>query len=122
MGNVPRGEDVRGGKGLQETLPKMFQKGKIENRGPSTSPSEDDEKWTVALSKDKCTVKAGKARGRRRLLLQGVPAAVPGRLERRPHAFGEGLPAGHNQEQQPDDAQGVRLGLPQGLTPPPQSR
>jgi long-chain acyl-CoA synthetase len=43
-----------------KTLPKMFQKGKIQKPRTFYFSLGDDEKWTVALSKDKCTVKAGK--------------------------------------------------------------
>lgn len=43
-----------------KTLPKMFQKGKIQKTRTFYFSLGDDEKWTVALSKDKCQVSAGK--------------------------------------------------------------
>lgn len=43
-----------------KTLPKMFQKGKIQKPRTFYFSLGDDEKWTVTLSKDKCRVSAGK--------------------------------------------------------------
>ena len=43
-----------------KTLPKMFQKGRVQQPRTFYFSLGDDEKWTVALSKDKCEVSAGK--------------------------------------------------------------
>jgi putative sterol carrier protein len=43
-----------------KTLPKMFQKGKVEKPRTFYFSLGDEEKWTVALSKDKCQVSPGK--------------------------------------------------------------
>jgi long-chain acyl-CoA synthetase len=42
------------------TLPKLFLKGKVDKPRTFYFSLDDDEKWTVMLSKDKCEVKAGK--------------------------------------------------------------
>ena len=41
-------------------LPKRFQKGGVTKPRTFYFSLDDDEKWTVVLDKDKCTVKAGK--------------------------------------------------------------
>jgi long-chain acyl-CoA synthetase len=41
-------------------LPKMFRKGAVKKDRVFYFSLGDDEKWTVTLTKDKCTVKAGK--------------------------------------------------------------
>ena len=43
-----------------EKLPKMFQKGSVNAERTFYFSLGDDEKWTVSLTKDKCTVKPGK--------------------------------------------------------------
>lgn len=43
-----------------EKLPKMFQKGSVSKDRTFYFSLGDDEKWTVALTKDKCTVTEGK--------------------------------------------------------------
>lgn len=43
-----------------KTLPKMFQKGKVAKPRTFYFSLGDEEKWTVALSKDKCQVSPGK--------------------------------------------------------------
>lgn len=43
-----------------EGLPKKFQKGVVTTPRTFYFSLDDDEKWTVSLSKDKCEVKAGK--------------------------------------------------------------
>jgi putative sterol carrier protein len=43
-----------------EKLPKMFQKGAVTKDRTFYFSLGDDEKWTVALTKDKCTVTEGK--------------------------------------------------------------
>ena len=43
-----------------ETLPKMFQKGAVKIQRTFYFSLGDEEKWTVALSKDACKVVAGK--------------------------------------------------------------
>ncbi len=42
-----------------EKLPKMFQKGSVKVDRSFYFSLGDDEKWTVSLTKDQCTVKAG---------------------------------------------------------------
>ena len=41
-------------------LPKKFQKGSLKEPRTFYFSLDDDEKWTVVLDKDKCTVKVGK--------------------------------------------------------------
>ncbi len=43
-----------------EKLPKLFQKGSVDKDRSFYFSLGDDEKWTVVLTRDKCTVKAGK--------------------------------------------------------------
>jgi putative sterol carrier protein len=43
-----------------EKLPKMFRKGSVDEDRTFYFSLGDDEKWTVKLTKDKCTVKAAK--------------------------------------------------------------
>ena len=43
-----------------ETLPKMFQKGSLKVDRTFYFSLGEEEKWTVSLTKDGCTVKAGK--------------------------------------------------------------
>ncbi|MBI3932074.1 MAG: SCP2 sterol-binding domain-containing protein [Acidobacteria bacterium] len=43
-----------------ETLPKMFQKGNVKTARTFYFSLDDDEKWTVALSAEKCEVNRGK--------------------------------------------------------------
>ena len=69
-----------------EELPSLFQKGAVKAPRTFYFSLDDDEKWTVSLTKDKCKVTAGKPASRRRLLLQGQQADVPRRLERQAHA------------------------------------
>jgi putative sterol carrier protein len=44
-----------------EKLPKMFQKGSVKVDRTFYFSLGDDEKWTVLLTRDTCTVKAGQA-------------------------------------------------------------
>lgn len=43
-----------------EKLPKLFQKGKLTQERSFYFSLGDDEKWTVTLTQESCTVKAGK--------------------------------------------------------------
>ncbi len=43
-----------------EKLPKLFQKGNVTQERTFYFSLGDDEKWTVTLTKDSCTVKEGK--------------------------------------------------------------
>ena len=43
-----------------ERLPKLFEKSNVKQDRTFYFSLGDDEKWTVTLTKDKCTVKAGK--------------------------------------------------------------
>ena len=43
-----------------ESLPKMFQKANVKTARSFYFSLDDDEKWTVSLSPDKCEVKSGK--------------------------------------------------------------
>jgi putative sterol carrier protein len=43
-----------------QKLPKMFQSGKVTTERTFYFSLDDDEKWTVSLSKDKCVVTEGK--------------------------------------------------------------
>jgi putative sterol carrier protein len=43
-----------------KALPRMFQKGRIQQPRTFYFSLGDDEKWTVALSKDRCQVSTGK--------------------------------------------------------------
>ena len=43
-----------------ERLPKLFEKGNVKQDRTFYFSLGDDEKWTVTLTKDKCTVKEGK--------------------------------------------------------------
>jgi putative sterol carrier protein len=43
-----------------ESLPKKFQKGNVKTPRTFYFSLDDDEKWTVALTPDKCEVKPGK--------------------------------------------------------------
>ena len=43
-----------------ESLPKMFQKGKVGKPRTFYFSLDDDEKWTVSLGMEKCEVRAGK--------------------------------------------------------------
>ncbi len=44
-----------------EALPKMFQKGAVKTARTFYFSLDDDDKWTVSLSADKCVVKQGKS-------------------------------------------------------------
>ena len=46
-----------------QKLPKMFQPGAVKADRTFYFSLGEEEKWTVALTKDKCTVKAGKTEG-----------------------------------------------------------
>lgn len=43
-----------------QTLPKLFQKGAVDKPRTFYFSLDEDEKWTVSLTKERCEVKAGK--------------------------------------------------------------
>jgi putative sterol carrier protein len=43
-----------------QKLPKMFQRGNVKSERTFYFSLDDEEKWTVSLSKDRCVVKKGK--------------------------------------------------------------
>ena len=91
-------------------LPKRFNKAGVKAARSYYFSLGDDEKWTVRVGKDKCTVEKGQNEDADCFFK--APAELFLKVWNGTHKLGPaGLPHGPGQEQQPGAAQGVRRGV-----------